>query len=266
MEDFIPLELAPMVPILADAAPVPQANGPAGGIAIPDGAAAPAPAPGNVPGSDASVISISDDEEEEDPEEIEFESGNETTESDELPVSVSDGPAASRPDCINVFMPFTPMEHFDNLAYAFVNPPAASPAHFIRRALQEEGGNPPFAILHASQGAGVVIFASNADREQAVDYGAFLGREHCVHLTRHEDTNNRFLFAHDELVAISIEDFPMEHWTPPHIVHSTGPFANPYLIDPICLSGLDYSVVLVTVKARGLSDILHADVYALLFL
>jgi hypothetical protein len=50
----------------------------------------------------------------------------------------------------------------------------------------------------------------------------------------------------------------MEHWTPPHIVHSTGPFANPYHIDPICLSGMDYSAVLVMVKAWSLSDIPHA--------
>jgi hypothetical protein len=54
---------------------------------------------------------------------------------------------------------------------------------------------------------------------------SYLGQEFSVHLTRYDDTDNRFLFAQEELVAISIEDFPLEHWFPHHIIHSTAPFA-----------------------------------------
>uniref|UniRef100_A0ACD5YQG7 Uncharacterized protein n=1 Tax=Avena sativa TaxID=4498 RepID=A0ACD5YQG7_AVESA len=120
------------------------------------------------------------------------------------------------------------------------------------------GKRPSFRRPPCFSGRRVVVFATSFEREYAIDCGPYLGREHSVHLTRHEDTDNRFLFTQEELVAISIEDFSMEHWSPPHIIHSTAAFANSYHINPICLSGMDYSAVLVTVKACRLSDIPHA--------
>lgn len=44
---------------------------------------------------------------------------------------------------------------------------------------------------------------------------------------------------------------------PGHIFHSVTPFANPYEINPICITGVDYSAVLITVKARSLTDVPH---------
>jgi hypothetical protein len=73
--------------------------------------------------------------------------------------------------------------------------------------------------------------------------------------------DNRFLFEHEAMAALAIEDFPLEHWGRAHIIHSSCPYANPHSIDPICLTGIDYSAVLVTVKAESISDIpLHLNV------
>jgi hypothetical protein len=63
------------------------------------------------------------------------------------------------------------MEH---LAFAFINPPAATPAPFIRRAIQEIADGPPFALLHSSHGAGVMVFATSYHREHAMNCGPYV--------------------------------------------------------------------------------------------
>jgi hypothetical protein len=147
------------------------------------------------------------------------------------------------------------MRHFDHLAFAFVHPPLLSPATFIHQAVDLGCGPNRVSLLTSSRGTRLAVFSSCVDRENAVNNGPFFGREASVHFERHDETDNRFLFAHDAMAALSIADFPMEHWNKEHITESTVPFANPHNIDPICLTGMDYSVVLVTVKAESLADI-----------
>jgi hypothetical protein len=63
------------------------------------------------------------------------------------------------------------------------------------------------------------------------------------------------------MAALSITDFPLEHWNRHLITHSSAPYANPHSIDPVCLTGIDFSAVLVTVKAETITDIpLHLTV------
>jgi hypothetical protein len=76
-----------------------------------------------------------------------------------------------------------------------------------------------------------------------------------VFFERHDESDNRFLFEHESMAALSITDFPLEHWQRAHIIHSSAPYANPHTIDPICLTGIDFSAVLITVKAETISDI-----------
>lgn len=83
----------------------------------------------------------------------------------------------------------------------------------------------------------------------------FLGREHVVCLERHDETPHRFFFDHEAFVAISIKNFPLEQWNRERIFFAAGPYANPHGVDPICLVGNDFSVVLMTVKAEGVIDI-----------
>lgn len=104
-------------------------------------------------------------EEEEDPDEVEFESGDESTDSDATQSAFLSSPPRHRRDFANVFMPYTPIEHFQNLAYAVVTPPHPSPQACIRRALQTGAGNPPVLIRASSYGAGLVVFGSAYERE-----------------------------------------------------------------------------------------------------
>uniref|UniRef100_A0ACD5UUT9 Uncharacterized protein n=1 Tax=Avena sativa TaxID=4498 RepID=A0ACD5UUT9_AVESA len=160
-----------------------------------------------------------------------------------------------RPGYVDVYMPYVHMAMYDNLAYAFINPPLPSPENFIYQVADLGCGPDRVSLLSSYLGARLVVFSLPLDREFAVDNGPYLGREATVYFERHDESENRFVFEHEALAALSIEDFAIEHWYREHIVHSSAPYANPHTIDPICLIGLDYSAVLVTVKAETLTDI-----------
>lgn len=146
-------------------------------------------------------------------------------------------------------MSFTPIEHFLNLAFAIVNPLHTSPQACIRHALHTGAGNPPVLIRAASYGAGLVVFGSAYEREISILNSPLSCLINTVSLVRHKDTENRFLFRLGTVSALHIEDFPLEYWFTPTIINSIVPFACPIQIDPICLTGVDYSVVLVSVKS-----------------
>uniref|UniRef100_A0ACD5X706 Uncharacterized protein n=1 Tax=Avena sativa TaxID=4498 RepID=A0ACD5X706_AVESA len=177
------------------------------------------------------------------------------------PEAVPDAPDAEdlvesmRPDYVDVFMPHVHLQHFDHLAYAFINPPPLHPDNFILQAADLGCGPDRVYLLPSSRGARVAVFSAPYDRGNAVANGPYLGREATVFFERHDETDNRFIFEHETLAALAIEDYPLEHWQRDHIIHSSGPYANPHTIDPVCLTGLDFSVVLVTVKAESLFDI-----------
>ncbi|XP_044329989.1 uncharacterized protein [Triticum aestivum] len=200
-----------------------------------------------------------DDEafEEEDPGEVEFESGEESTDSDATQSLFLSSPPRHCRDFSNVFMPFTPIEHFQNLAYAIVNPPHPSPQACIRRALQTRAGNRPVMIRASSYGVGLVVFGSAYEREVSILNSPLSCPINTVSLVCHEDTENRFLFRLGTVSALHIEDFPLEYWFTPTIINSIVPFACPIEIDPVCLTGVDYSAVLVFVKSCTLTDVPH---------
>ncbi|KAE8808737.1 hypothetical protein D1007_14823 [Hordeum vulgare] len=79
---------------------------------------------------------------EEDPDEVEFASGEESSDSEETQSVFLSSPPRHRRDFSNVFMPFTPIEHFQNLAFTIVNPPHLSSQACIRRAISTGAGNP----------------------------------------------------------------------------------------------------------------------------
>jgi hypothetical protein len=214
------------------------------------------------------------DEEEEDPEELVFFNGSSDEEDLPAPVDAAAAEAflpapdpeldaldaedleePARPDYVDVYMPYVNLRHFDNLSYAFVNPPLPDSDELILQAADLGCGPDRVALYPSSRGARVAVFSSSYHREEAINNGPFLGREVSVHFERHDEADNHFLFEHETMAALSITDFPLEHWNRHLITHSSAPYANPHAIDPICLSGLDFSAVLVIVKAKTISDI-----------
>ncbi|KAG2553234.1 hypothetical protein PVAP13_9KG509052, partial [Panicum virgatum] len=173
--------------------------------------------------------------------------------------AVEDAPLAEedlqRPDAIDVFMPPVRMQRFAHLAFGLVDPTPEPPASHIRHALSGPGGNPRVTLAPSSYGAALIMFESNAAREQTMLLAPFLGREHTVRLERHTETPNRFQFGHEAFAHLAIRNFPMEHWNHERIVYSAGPYANPHLVDPVCIQGTDFSAVLLTVKVEGTADI-----------
>ncbi|KAE8773855.1 hypothetical protein D1007_53863 [Hordeum vulgare] len=127
----------------------------------------------------------------------------------------------------------------------------------IRRALLTGAGNPQVAIRTSSQGVGLVVFGSAYEREVSILSSPFNCPLNSVHLVRHDDTDNRLLLRLGTVSALNLEDFPIEYWFPETITNSIVPFACPISIDPVCLTGVDYSDVLISVKSRSLSDVPH---------
>ncbi|KAK1660865.1 hypothetical protein QYE76_049024 [Lolium multiflorum] len=165
----------------------------------------------------------------------------------------------TRPDHVDVFMPFVNLRHFDHIAYAFINPTSAiaveDPDAFIHQAADLGCGPDRVTLYPSAAGSRVAVFATDNDREHAVANGPFLGREASVYFRRHDETDQRFVFEHEAMAALSISHFPFEQWQRHHITHSSGPYANPHNIDPVCLTGVDFQAVLVTVKAESITDI-----------
>ncbi|KAG2573823.1 hypothetical protein PVAP13_7KG280800 [Panicum virgatum] len=149
------------------------------------------------------------------------------------------------------------MHHFSNLAFATITPPAVSPSTLLRRTLQVWAGNPRVRLAPSSLGAQIVVFDDVHAREDIIRCAPFFYHGHTISLEHFDETPNRFSFDHEAFVALSIEDFLIENWRREHIMHSVSPFGNPHFIDPIRLSGSDYSAVLIMVKVDSLFDIPH---------
>ncbi|CAM0877939.1 unnamed protein product [Alopecurus aequalis] len=160
-----------------------------------------------------------------------------------------------RPDYLGVYFPHVHMPHYDNLAFAYLDPPHASPATIIHQASLVGCGPNRVSLLSSSRGAKLAIFLTPQDRKNAVLNGPYVGHECTIHFERHDEADNRFLFQHESFMALTITDYLHEHWFREHIQESSVPFANPHQIDPIRLTGLDYTVVLLTVKTETLADI-----------
>lgn len=141
------------------------------------------------------------------------------------------------------------MACFTHLAYSVIDPPHQAPNDAIRDALVAHGSNPRVMLTPSSYGAMLVMFKSNAVHEHSMNAQPFLSREHSITLECHDETANLFHFEHGALISLAIKDFPMEHWNCEYIVYSMRPYANPHLVDPIYLHGIDFSAVLLMVKA-----------------
>jgi hypothetical protein len=164
---------------------------------------------------------------------------------------------AERPGYIDAFMPAVDMRRFDHLAFAFLHPNIPNPDSFILQAADLGCGPDRVSLFPSSHGTRLAVFSAPSDRENAINNGPFLGREASVFFRRHNETDNRFLFGHEAMAALAVAKYPMEFWQRSHITKSSVPYANPHEIDPICLAGVDFHLVLITVKAESLSSIPH---------
>jgi hypothetical protein len=99
------------------------------------------------------------------------------------------------------------------------------------------------------------MFDANALHEGAINTPPFMGQHDTIVLERQEDTPNRFHFEHEAIVSIAIRNYPLEHWNRERMFYAIGPFANPHSVDPVCLQGVDFSAVLMQVKAKDATDI-----------
>lgn len=150
------------------------------------------------------------------------------------------------PDYADVFMPPVNMDNYRHLSFVLVDPPAHNQASLICRALLHQGGNPRVTLAPSSRSSQLIVAELAAALDDLFHRGPLQEQEHTIFLERHSETDARFHFDHEALVSVTIIDFPLVHWRRPHIVHSFAPVANPHFLDPVCITGMDYSAVIVT--------------------
>lgn len=91
-------------------------------------------------------------------------------------------------------MPPVHMLRFSHLAFILIDLPPPNLSSLVRQALIAQGGHPRVTLTISSYNAALVMFESNAAREDAVQLASYLGYEHVVNLECHKETPNRFHF------------------------------------------------------------------------
>jgi hypothetical protein len=171
------------------------------------------------------------------------------------PVVTAHGPATSPPpasygpDIAEVFMP--PPEHVASsrrFAYAVIEPPAASPGFILRRALEEQGGNPCVALAASDYGALLVIFSSLEAREDTMGLFPLSFDGHAIRLERPKEGANKFVGGFALFAQVSATGFPIKHWGEAGIRAACRSFGDVCCVDPTCLTELDFSAVRFVVK------------------
>jgi hypothetical protein len=93
------------------------------------------------------------------------------------PADFEDLETPVRPDHVDVYMPFVNLHHFDHIAYAFATPPIQNPDSLILQAADLGCGPDRVSLFPSFDVARVAVFASDMDREHAVNNGPFFGRD-----------------------------------------------------------------------------------------
>jgi hypothetical protein len=96
-------------------------------------------------------------------------------------------------------------------SYALLEPPAAALAVLLRRALEEEGGNPVVGLAANDYGALFVVFRSPEEREDTLARFPLTKAGHLIKLERPEDGCNRFSWG-SSFAHVTTTGFPLEHW------------------------------------------------------
>jgi hypothetical protein len=172
---------------------------------------------------------------------------------EELP-DAEDHEEPVRPQSIDVYMLFVNVSHFNHLTYATITQQHNAPTDNIRDTLVAQGGNAHVTLAPSYYGAMLLMFDVHAWHEAAINAPPFVGQHHTIILERQEDMPNRFHFEHEAIVSIAIRNYPLEPWNRERMFYTIGPFANPHSVD-LCLQGVDFSVVLMQVKAEDATDI-----------
>jgi hypothetical protein len=123
------------------------------------------------------------------------------------------------------------MRHFDNLAYAFLDPKNPIPNNYILQAADLGCGPDRVSLFPSSIGRRLGVFSSPFDRENAIQNGPFIVREAFVFFRRHDETDNHFISEHEVMAALSIGKYP---WNIGSI--STSP--TPLCLTPILITSI----------------------------
>lgn len=139
---------------------------------------------------------------------------------------------------------------YDCYAFAFVDPAVPNPRAILRAALyskQIHNGD-LIQIRPSSMGAKVAVFSQVSNRNVAINTEPVRVMEYFLHFEWPEDTDNHFTFEHSGYATISLEDFPIKHWSRSRVVVATGVMANPLNVQQLSITGVDFTTTILTTR------------------
>ncbi|TVU23342.1 hypothetical protein EJB05_25699, partial [Eragrostis curvula] len=175
---------------------------------------------------------------------------------EEVESDSSDDPPPPNPTFAEQWLPQGRWRAVARYAYAYVSGDAiANPAPFIRAAMHVAAPLLNFELLPSSRGAMLLRFATIADCEFAHTLSPLMYGSTRVDLELSANTDNRFFRDPEWLALLAVTDFPLEHWFEGNIRAAFRCFAVVVEIDPLCLTGYDFSSLRVIVEVRALDNI-----------
>lgn len=111
------------------------------------------------------------------------------------------------------------MEHAAKVAYAYINvdSPSDNSAPFIRATLFSVAPTVHYTLHPSSRGM-MLHFVSRGDCDVVVGLSPIIHDGARLSPERSKETSNRFRIELKWLVAVSVVDFPEEHWDPEGIL------------------------------------------------
>jgi len=127
------------------------------------------------------------------------------------------------------------MEPCLRLAYAFIEPECADAGFFIRFALEQRGGDPPFWLAPSFYGAMMVVFRHPFYREETPRRCPLRYAGHTLRLVRHEEADFHFVCCYKRLAVLASSNFPPEHWTRESIARVFQVYGQVCAVDKDCV-------------------------------
>jgi hypothetical protein len=134
------------------------------------------------------------------------------------------------------------------LAYVFLEHAVHSPHLFIRQAMEQAAGAPPFQLAASARGAGLMIFNTPEERDEIVAKSPISHDGNRLVVSRHEEADNRFYAYYRLYAEIAAVDFPLEHWEEEKARVVLSAVGNVCCLDPACFGGGDYTSMRAVVR------------------
>jgi hypothetical protein len=113
----------------------------------------------------------------------------------------------------------------------------------------------PAAAEACDYGALLAIFGTPKEREATMGFFPLSFEGHCIKMECPEDADNGVAWATSRFCSLSATGFPIERWEEGAVRAAFSPVGSVCCIDPLCLSGKDFSALRLVLKMEGAAQV-----------